>query len=131
MATYRIHPSVGIARLGNSDTEFCLAPETPAGLPAECDICGNPRFGPDGVTPVFVNKFRDAEGRIKRQAARFQVYAFDEASPEGRPLRLGDPVEGGGNNGMLVDIRWRVWVANKKASWFQFNARVCEHGYPS
>ena len=37
MATYKIHPGIGIARLGNSDTEFYLAPETPAGLPMECD----------------------------------------------------------------------------------------------
>ncbi|MGY4359574.1 hypothetical protein ACVW0J_006067 [Bradyrhizobium sp. i1.7.7] len=31
MATYRIHPGIGIARLGNSDNEFYLAPETPRG----------------------------------------------------------------------------------------------------
>ena len=43
MATYKIHPGIGIARLGNSDTEFYLAPETPAGLPQECDAQGNPR----------------------------------------------------------------------------------------
>ena len=30
MATYRIHPGIGIARLGNSETEFYIAPETPA-----------------------------------------------------------------------------------------------------
>ena len=32
MATYKIHPGIGIARLGNSDTEFYLAPEMPAGV---------------------------------------------------------------------------------------------------
>jgi hypothetical protein len=32
MATYKIHPGIGIARLGNSDTQFYLAPDTPAGL---------------------------------------------------------------------------------------------------
>ena len=26
MATYKIHPGIGIARLGNSDTEFYLMP---------------------------------------------------------------------------------------------------------
>ena len=30
MATYRIHPGIGIARLGNSDSEFYLAQEPPA-----------------------------------------------------------------------------------------------------
>jgi hypothetical protein len=58
MATYKIHPGIGIARLGNSDTEFYLAPETPAGLPIECDNNGNPRFGSDGITPVLVTTFR-------------------------------------------------------------------------
>lgn len=130
MATYKIHPGIGIARLGNSDTEFYLAPETPAGLPRECDAQGNPRTGADGVTPVLVTTFRDREGRIKRQAARFQVFVYDEQSPEGRPLKIGDPVEGGGNHGTLTDIQWQVYVANKKACWYQFNETQGEHGYP-
>jgi L-Lysine epsilon oxidase N-terminal/L-lysine epsilon oxidase C-terminal domain len=130
VATYKIHPGIGIARLGNSDTEFYLAPETPAGLPQECDAQGNPRYGADGVTPVLVTTFRDRQGRIKRQAARFQVFVYDEQSPEGRPLKIGDPVEGGGNHGTLIDIQWQVYVANKKACWYQFNETRGEHGYP-
>ena len=130
MATYRIHPGIGIARLGNSDSEFYLAPVTPAGLPQECDARGNPRFAGDGVTPLLVTTFRDRQGRIKRQAARFQVFVYDDASPEGRPLKIGDPVEGGGNHGTLVDIQWQVYVANKKACWYQFDQTVGEHGYP-
>jgi L-Lysine epsilon oxidase N-terminal/L-lysine epsilon oxidase C-terminal domain len=130
MATYKIHPGIGIARLGNSDTHFYLAPETPAGLPMECYGNGNQRFGPDGVTPVLVTTFRDAQGRIKRQAARFQVFVYDEASPKGRPLKIGDKVEGGGNHGTLTGIRWQVYLANKKACWYQFDTTLGEHGYP-
>jgi hypothetical protein len=130
MATYRIHPGIGIARLGNSDTQFYLAPETPAGLPLECDSNGNQRFGSDGTTPVLVTTFRDAQGRIKRQAARFQVFVYDEQSPQGRPLKIGDEIEGGGNHGTLTDIRWRVYLANKKACWYQFHSTLGEHGYP-
>jgi hypothetical protein len=130
MATYKIHPGIGIARLGNSDGEFYLAPETPAGLPLACDDMGNQLYGPDGIAPLFVNNFRDKQGRIKRQAARFQVYVYDDKSPGGRPLKIGDEIEGGGNRGKLVDIRWRVWLANKKATWFQFNATLGEFGYP-
>ena len=124
MATYKIHPGIGIARLGNSDAQFYLAPETPAGLPMECDGNGNQRFGPDGIAPVLVTTFRDAHGRIKRQAARFQVFVYDEASPKGRPLKIGDKVEGGGNHGTLTDIRWQVYVANKKACWYQFDTTL-------
>jgi len=129
MATYRIHPGIGIARLGNSDSEFYIAPETPAGLPQECDAEGNPRLSPDGTTPVQVSSFKDAEGRVKRQAARFQVFVYDDDNPEGRPLKFGDRIEGGGNRGTLVDIQWRVYLANKKASWYQFDALTGEHGY--
>jgi hypothetical protein len=129
MATYKIHPGIGIARLGNSPTEFYLGPETPAGLPQECDDFGNPRFGPDGIAPLLVSTFKDAEGRIKRQAARFQVYVYDADSPLGRPLKLGDTISGGGNEGVLVDIRWRVYLANKKAAWYQFAETAGEHGY--
>jgi len=38
-------------------------------------------------------------------------------------------VEGGGNHGVLVDIQWRVYVANKKASWYPFSELKGEHGY--
>ena len=130
MATYKIHPGIGIARLGNSDTEFDLAPETPAGLPQACDQMGNPSYQADGIAPVLVTNFKDAQGRIKRQAARFQIFVYDDASPEGRPLKIGDPIEGGGNEGVLVDIQWQVYVANKKACWYQFDTTQGEHGYP-
>jgi hypothetical protein len=39
--TYHIHPAIGIARLGNSPSEFCITPETPGGLPIKCDAHGN------------------------------------------------------------------------------------------
>lgn len=130
MATvFKIHPGIGIARLGNSPEEFCISPEQPAALPLACDSRGNPLLSPDGQSEVRVNTFKDGEGRIKRQAARFQVWAYDEQSPEGRPLKLGDPVAGGGNDGVLVDIQWRVYVANKKAGWYEFRQLDGEHGY--
>ncbi|MGH7342698.1 MAG: LodA/GoxA family CTQ-dependent oxidase, partial [Candidatus Rokuibacteriota bacterium] len=130
MATiYRIHPGIGIARLGNSPDEFCISPEEPAALPLACDSRGNPLLSPDGQSEVRVNTFKDGEGRIKRQAARFGVWAYDEQSPEGRPLKLGDPIAGGGNDGVLVDIQWRVYVANKKSSWYEFRQLDGEHGY--
>ena len=128
-STYRIHPALGIARLGNSPDEFCISPEKPATLPIACDEHGNPLRTPDGKSELTVDKFKDAHGRIKRQAARFQVYEYSDEHPEGRPLRLGDQVEGGGNAGTLVDVQWRVYLANKKAIWFTFQGLSGEHGY--
>ncbi len=127
---YRIHPAIGIARLGNSPDGFYISPEAPAALPIEvADGDGNALLSPDGTTEQTITSFKDAEGRIKRQAARFQVYVYDEESPEGRPLSLGDDVAGGGNQGVLVDVEWRVWLANKKASWYEFKQLEGEHGY--
>jgi len=130
VTTYKIHPGIGIARLGNSETEFYIAPEMPAALPQACDASGNPLLTPDLSGPLLVKNFKDKDGRIKRQAARFQVFVYDADSPQGRPLKLGDAVEGGGNHGKLIDIQWQVYLANKKASWYEFNARAGEHGYP-
>lgn len=127
--TYKIHPGIGIARLGNSPTEFYLAPETPGALPIACDEQGNPLLTPDGTMEVPVRSFKDAEGRVKRQAARFQVWVYDDETPQGRPLKLGDPIRGGGNSGTLIDIQWRVYLGNKKASWYQFQQQEGEHGY--
>lgn len=127
--TYRIHPGIGIARLGNSPDAFCISPEQPAVLPLACDERGTPLLSPDGTEELRIETFKDAEGRVKRQAARFQVWAYDEESPEGRPLKLGDWIEGGGNAGVLVDIQWRVYLANKKASWYEFAQIEGEHGY--
>lgn len=128
---YRIHPGIGIARLGDSPTEFYISPERPAGLPIACDSQGNPLLTPNGESELTVSKFRDAEGRIKRAAARFHIYVYDDESPDGRPLSLGDPVYGGGNHGTLMDIQWRVYLANKKAVWYEFSQLDGEHGYPA
>ncbi len=128
-AKYRIHPAIGIARLGDSPDEFYISPEKPAAMPIACDAQGNALMSPDGKSEAPVTRFKDASGRIKRQAARFQIYAYDEEHPEGRLLRLGDQIEGGGNAGTLVDIQWRVWVANKKSVWYSFSGLEGEHGY--
>ena len=114
MSIYKIHPGIGIARLGNSETEFYIAPEIPAGLPQACDSAGNPILSDDLTGPILVKNFKDKNGRVKRQAARFQVFVYDDGTPEGRPLKLGDLVEGGGNRGKLIDIQWRVHLADKK-----------------
>jgi hypothetical protein len=127
--TYKIHPGIGIARLGNSPESFCISSETPAALPIACDEQGNPLMSPDGQSELTIKAFKDKEGRIKRQAARFQIYVYDDAHPEGRPLKLGDPISGGGNQGYLTDIQWRVYVANKKSSWYDFDQLDGEHGY--
>ena len=54
----RIHPSIGIARVGNSE-EYFIGPEIPF-----------PVAPPPGG-------YRDRAGRLRRQAARFRIYGYD------------------------------------------------------
>lgn len=126
---YRIHPGIGIARLGNSPDEFCITPEQPATFPIACDAQGNAVLSLDGKSEVPVTKFKDRQGRIKRQAARFQIFVVDEENPKGRVLKIGDKIEGGGNSGTLVDIQWRVYLGNKKSVWYDFEQLQGEYGY--
>ncbi len=91
-----VHPSVGIARVGNSPDSFFFGPELPGALPV----------APDG--------FKDGNGAIARQAARFRVYGYDEAGAVVRELTAADGAA----------IAWTVSVANKKAAWYDFNTAM-------
>ncbi|MFZ1220361.1 MAG: LodA/GoxA family CTQ-dependent oxidase, partial [Chthoniobacterales bacterium] len=89
---FEIHPSIGIARVGNSPEQFYLAPETIGGLPTECGPDGSPKLSKGKPTPI--SKFKDGQGRVRRQAARFRVFVFDEKNPNdpGREVVLGKDV---------------------------------------
>lgn len=126
---YRIHPAIGIARLGDSPTDFYIAPDKPAEKPTDCDAKGNPLVASDGITPVAVTLFKDAAGRIKRQAARFSIFLYSDDFPDGKAIKIGDRIAGGGNNGTLVDIIWQVYPANKKSVWHEFRGLDGETGY--
>jgi L-Lysine epsilon oxidase N-terminal/L-lysine epsilon oxidase C-terminal domain len=96
----RIHPAIGIARVGNAEPgdngdDYFIGPEVPNAISA-----------PDGG-------YRDAQGRLKRQAARFRIYGYDR---DGRVVgELTDEV---------AEIEWRVHVANRKAAWYNFDVAL-------
>lgn len=85
-----IHPGIGVARVGNSD-EFFIGPEVVS-----------PPSAPAGF-------YKDDAGALKRQAARFRVYAYNAAGEVVRELTAED-----------AEITWTVHVANKKAAWYNF-----------
>lgn len=86
-----IHPGIGIARVGNSNSEYFIGPEVP--YPT-----ADP---PEG--------YKDSSGAIKRQAARFRVYGYNKSNEVISEL-----------NSENADVEWTVHVANKKAAWYQF-----------
>jgi hypothetical protein len=107
--TYSIYPAIGIARVGNAPTDFYIEPETYRGLP----------ILPQGGK-FTAKDFRDAQGRLRRQAARFRVFREDGAGAE--EITLDSPG--------VKEIRWTVHLANKKASWYQFKPLTGVNGYP-
>jgi hypothetical protein len=96
VATVRIHPGIGVSRLGNSTSDFYIGPEVT-----------NPEPTKFGAT-------RDAGGAIKRQAARFRVYGYDKYGNVVAEIQQSDN----------TSVEWTVHVANRKAAWYEFNAAM-------
>jgi hypothetical protein len=123
---FKIHPAIGIARVGDSPDGFYLAPEQAGQLPFELTAEGKERT---------IQKFKDEQQQVKRQAARFRVYVYNDKFPQGTELQVGDEIEvvnqksGQLMIGEVLDIEWTVYLANKKASWYEFKQLDGEHGY--
>jgi hypothetical protein len=90
----KIFPGFGIARLGNSPDAHFIGPEIPGDVP-----------DPGG-------SYKDSQGRVKRQAARFRIYAFDEDDRVVDELTL--------DHEAVAEINWTVTLANRKAEWHRF-----------
>ena len=86
-----IYPAIGIARVGNSQSEHFLAPEV---------------ADPPPEVPGF---YRDPTGALKRQAVRFRVYGLNAAGVPIAELTVEN-----------AEICWTVHLANKKSAWYQF-----------
>jgi hypothetical protein len=92
---WKIHPAIGVARVGNSETEFFLGPET-ADRDGECVLSRHDAGDPANLRLPA----------IKRQAARFRVFAYDAAG-----ICLGEVTATTARS-----IEWAVELANRKAS---------------
>lgn len=103
---YRVHPSVGIARMGNSSTTYFLTAEKPWKVfdPVQETILGQANKRATGI--------RDTDGNLCKQGARFRVFCYQY---------LAVPLIGK----LLLnvwectkadyDIAWTAQVANRKA----------------
>jgi L-Lysine epsilon oxidase N-terminal/L-lysine epsilon oxidase C-terminal domain len=117
---FRVHPTINFARLGTSP-EFYLSPETSAGMPLEGTATTGGLPIKAGTESTFVDSgdLRDATGRLKRQAARFRLFAyrFDGAdvypSGDGVEVLPGTVLDDGRR---VATVVWTVHLANKKAA---------------
>ena len=96
-AVYKIHPSIGVARVGNASDSYFLGPETP----------GSPGVELADGQESTVTSYKHG-GRVKRQGARFRVFEYDQ-DPDGT-LRLVGEV------GPDVEVEWTVDLVNRKAA---------------
>src|SRR6266496_1813854 len=100
----RIHPAIGVARVGDSPDDFFIGPEAP-GVPASLTR-PNPPSEREG-------KYKDAQQRIKRQGARFRIFEYTlndgGVATKVREITAED-----------AHIEWEVHLANRKAASLRF-----------
>lgn len=88
-----IHPSVGVARVGNASAdEYYLAPEVPG-------RASDP--GPQG--------YKNAKGQVRKEGVRFRIYGYDKKGNVVREITADE-----------AEITWEVHLANRKPAWYQF-----------
>ncbi|HEX8093702.1 LodA/GoxA family CTQ-dependent oxidase [Jatrophihabitans sp.] len=91
----RVHPGIGIARIGDSENDYLIGPETTEPEPREAA------------------DYKDATGALKRQAARFRLYGYDAAGQVVAELTAAN-----------AEIDWQVELVNSKAAWYEFQVAL-------
>jgi len=94
----KIHPSIGIARVGNSrkDDGYYIGPQV-----------SEPLLKSPGA-------YRDTTGSLKRQVAEFRVYGYDALGQVVCELAMDES----------TCIEWTVKLANHKAAWYNFEVAL-------
>jgi hypothetical protein len=118
---FRLHPAINFARLGTSD-DYYLSPETSAGLPGPgmgYTVGGLPIRRGTEDEPITSADLRDHDGNLRRQAARYRIFAYAFESQDTYPHGGGVEILPGSrlDDGRVVkDVVWTVHLANKKAN---------------
>jgi hypothetical protein len=113
--TYRVHPAIGVARVGDSVDDFFVGPEAP-GIPPSLSR-------PDQHDPG-AGKYKDRQQRVKRQGVRFRIfeYLLDDAGATTRVREV---------TASEADIAWEVHLANRKAAETEFpQGKLRNEGVP-
>ncbi len=106
---YRIHPAIGIARVGNADPSlFFIGPEVPG-------------RGPGGGSPgTNVPPYKD-NGLVKPQGARFRIWEYQFVGGVLTPVREVNLDTPG-----VSAVTWTVHVANRKSAFYIENGALGE-----
>jgi L-Lysine epsilon oxidase N-terminal/L-lysine epsilon oxidase C-terminal domain len=100
ITTIRIHPALGIARVGNSPDSF-VGPEVP------------------GTFTPPAGGYKDSHCRVKRQACRFRLFAFDENGAFVQEITAAD-----------ADVSWTVHLVNRKSAALKFKGGLASNPPP-
>ncbi|WP_353412067.1 LodA/GoxA family CTQ-dependent oxidase [Arenicella sp. 4NH20-0111] len=114
ISSIKVAPGIGMGRVGNSD-EYFIGPETPGVVPVP-DTFGNVTGSQPSTTDD--GKYKDAAGRIKRQAQRFRVFGYDQTG-----TLVGEIVDGDTVNDHVVSLAWDVHVTNMKSANYAFQGK--------
>jgi len=112
---YRIHPAIGIARVGDavrSDASkdfYFVGPEIPE-FAANVD----PQSGAQG-------EFKTSDGKVKPQAARFRIFEYEKGN-DGKFHPIGEVTTS--DNTRAVKMVWTAHLANRKANFCAFHGQV-------
>src|SRR5262245_42097461 len=112
---YRIHPSVGIARMGNSPSVYFVGPEAPThGTRFQPILKGIPGVAAPVLPGAGPSTHRDANGLLAKQAARFRIFEYSYEKRLGG-TRNDYPVEVKEVTDADYVIEWKVRVGNTKS----------------
>ena len=113
-SVYKIHPAIGVARLGNANpSTFFIGPEAPG-------------FNPFGDAPGTAPFPRKVNGLIKPQGARFRIYEYRyDTNGVLQPFQEVTLSTQG-----VTNITWSAHLANKKSSFHRFGGPAGETSPP-
>lgn len=100
---YRIHPAIGVARVGDSPDDFFIGPEAP-GIPPTLT-----KPGASALPSGQKGKYKDSKSGVKRQGARFRIYEYT-SNDAGAVTRVREVTAADAR------IEWDVHLANRKAA---------------
>lgn len=98
---YKIHPAIGIGRVGSSTESYFIQSEVSGGSPFEIDTGGN---------EIAFQGYKDANKLIRRQGVRFRIFEYSDDNKDGEFQVVREITSD------IAKISWSVELANRKSA---------------